>query len=81
LKLNLFASEIFVFTPKGEIKTIAQSATALDFAYSVHSDLGNHCIGAKVNHKLVPLSYKLNSGDQIEILTSKKQTPQLEWLD
>ncbi|MFT3752691.1 MAG: RelA/SpoT family protein [Paludibacter sp.] len=80
-KLNLFASEIFVFTPKGEIKTIAQGSTALDFAYSVHSDLGNHCIGAKVNHKLVPLSYKLNSGDQIEILTSKKQTPQLEWLD
>lgn len=80
-KLNLFASEIFVFTPKGEIKTIAQGATALDFAYSVHSDLGNHCIGAKVNHKLVPLNYKLNSGDQIEILTSKKQTPQQEWLD
>jgi len=80
-KLNLFASEIFVFTPKGEIKTIAQGATALDFAYSVHSDLGNHCIGAKVNHKLVPLSYRLNSGDQIEILTSKKQTPQTEWLD
>ena len=80
-KLNLFASEIFVFTPKGEIKTIAQGATALDFAYSVHSDLGNHCIGAKVNHKLVPLSYKLKSGDQIEILTSKKQVPQPEWLD
>ncbi|HLP05464.1 MAG TPA: RelA/SpoT family protein [Paludibacter sp.] len=80
-KLNLFASEIFVFTPKGEIKTIAQGATALDFAYSVHSDLGNHCIGAKVNHKLVPLSYKLNSGDQVEILTSKKQTPQNEWLE
>ena len=80
-KLNLFASEIFVFTPKGEIKTIAQGSTALDFAYSVHSDLGNHCIAAKVNHKLVPLSYKLNSGDQIEILTSKKQTPQPEWLD
>lgn len=80
-KLNLFASEIFVFTPKGEIKTIAQGATALDFAYSVHSELGNHCIGAKVNHKLVPLSYKLNSGDQIEILTTKKQTPQTEWLE
>ena len=80
-KLNLFASEIFVFTPKGEIKTIAHGATALDFAYSVHSDLGNHCIGAKVNHKLVPLSYVLNSGDQIEILTTKKQTPQPEWLD
>ncbi|MEI6754540.1 MAG: RelA/SpoT family protein [Paludibacter sp.] len=80
-KLNLFASEIFVFTPKGEIKTIAQGATALDFAYTVHSELGNHCIGAKVNHKLVPLNYKLNSGDQIEILTSRKQTPQPEWLD
>ena len=80
-KLNLFASEIFVFTPKGEIKTIALGATALDFAYTVHSELGNHCIGAKVNHKLVPLNYKLNSGDQIEILTSKKQTPQPEWLD
>ncbi|MEI6556585.1 MAG: RelA/SpoT family protein [Paludibacter sp.] len=80
-KLNLFASEIFVFTPKGEIKTIALGATALDFAYNVHSELGSHCIGAKVNHKLVPLNYKLNSGDQIEILTSKKQTPQPEWLD
>jgi len=80
-KLNLFAAEIFVFTPKGEIKTIAQGATALDFAFSLHSDLGNHCIGAKVNHKLVPLSYKLSSGDQVEILTSKKQTPQPEWID
>ncbi len=80
-KLNLFASEIFVFTPKGEIKTIAQGATALDFAFSLHSDLGIHCIGAKVNHKLVPLSYTLNSGDQVEIITSKKQTPQHEWLE
>ncbi|HEY5508554.1 MAG TPA: RelA/SpoT family protein [Paludibacter sp.] len=80
-KLNLFASEIFVFTPRGEIKTIPQGATALDFAFSLHSDLGNHCIGAKVNHKLVPLSYTLNSGDQVEILTTKKQTPQFEWLD
>jgi GTP pyrophosphokinase len=80
-KLNLFASEIFVFTPKGEIKTIPQGSTALDFAYSIHSELGNHCIAAKVNHKLVPLTYKLSSGDQIEILTSKKQSPQPEWLD
>lgn len=80
-KLNLFASEIFVFTPKGEIKTIGQGATALDFAYFLHTELGNHCIGAKVNHKLVPLTYKLSSGDQIEILTSKKQTPQPEWLE
>lgn len=78
-KLNLFASEIFVFTPKGEIKTLAMGSTALDFAFDLHSDLGMHCIGAKVNHKLVPLSYRLNSGDQVEILTSRKQTPQPEW--
>ncbi len=80
-KLNLYASEIFVFTPKGEIKTLASGSTALDFAFDLHSDLGMRCIGAKVNHKLVPLSYKLNSGDQVEILTSKKQTPQPEWVN
>jgi GTP diphosphokinase / guanosine-3',5'-bis(diphosphate) 3'-diphosphatase len=80
-KLNLFASEIFVFTPKGDIKTIAAGATALDFAYMLHSNIGDHCIGAKVNHKLVPLSYLLNSGDQIEIITARKQTPQPEWLN
>lgn len=80
-KLNLFATEIFVFTPKGEIKTLPQGATALDFAFSLHSDLGLHCIGAKVNHKLVPLSHVLDSGDQVEILTSKKQSPHTEWLN
>jgi len=80
IKLNLFAQEIFVFTPKGEIRTLAQGATALDFAYDLHSDIGDHCIGAKVNHKLVPLSQKLNSGDQVEILTSKSQQPKSEWL-
>ncbi len=80
-KLNLFASEIFVFTPKGEIKTIPQGSTALDFAFALHSDLGEHCIGAKVNHKLVPLSHTLQSGDQVEILTSRKQQPQPEWID
>ena len=80
-KLNLFASEIFVFTPKGEIKTIPQGSTALDFAFDIHSDLGEHCIGAKVNHKLVPLSHTLQSGDQVEILTSKKQLPHPEWID
>lgn len=63
IKLNLFASEIFVFTPKGEIKTMPQNCTALDFAFSIHTFLGSHCIGAKVNHKLVPLSHKLQSGD------------------
>ncbi len=80
-KLNLFASEIFVFTPSGEIKTIPQGSTALDFAFSLHTDMGTHCIGAKVNHKLVPLSYVLNSGDQVEILTSKKQMPEPEWIN
>jgi GTP pyrophosphokinase len=80
-KLNLFASEIFVFTPKGDIKTIAKGSTALDFAFTLHSDLGLKCIGAKVNHKLVPLSHNLLSGDQVEILTSRKQAPQSDWLD
>ncbi len=80
-KLNLFASEIFVFTPKGDIKTIPQGSTALDFAFLLHSDLGEHCIGAKVNHKLVPLNHPLQSGDQVEILTSKKQQPQTEWIN
>ncbi len=80
-KLNLFATEIFVFTPKGEIKTMPQGSTALDFAFYLHTDLGFQCIGAKVNYKLEPLSHVLNSGDQIEVLTSKKQTPQPEWLN
>lgn len=79
IKLNLFASEIFVFTPKGELKTMPQNATALDFAFSLHTDIGSHCIGAKVNHKLVPLSHKLQSGDQVEILTSKSQRVQPQW--
>lgn len=81
IKLNLFASEIFVFTPKGEIKTMPQNCTALDFAFSIHTFLGSHCIGAKVNHKLVPLSHKLQSGDQVEILTSKSQKVQPSWIN
>ena len=81
VKMNLFASEIFVFTPKGEIKTLPQGATALDFAYTIHTRIGDHCLGAKVNHKLVPLSQKLFSGDQIEILTSQSVFPQAEWLN
>ena len=80
IKLNLFASEIFVFTPKGEIKTMPTGSTALDFAFSIHTFLGSHCIGAKVNHKLVPLSHKLQSGDQVEILTSKSQHVQPSWV-
>lgn len=79
IKLNLFASEIFVYTPKGELKTMPQNSTALDFAFSLHTDIGSHCIGAKVNHKLVPLSHKLQSGDQVEILTSKSQRVQPQW--
>ena len=80
-KLNLFAQEVFVFTPKGEIKTMPLGSTALDFAFMLHSELGEHCIGAKVNHALVPLSYRLKGGDQIEVLTSNSQHPQKEWLN
>ena len=79
-KLNLFAEEIFAFTPKGEMKTLPVNATALDFAFEIHTQVGEKCIGAKVNHKLVPLSYKLKSGDQVEVLTSNKQTPKEDWL-
>ena len=81
IKLNLFASEIFVFTPKGEIKTMPAGCTALDFAFEIHTFLGSHCIGAKVNHKLVPLSHKLQSGDQVEILSSKSQHVQPSWIN
>ncbi|MDE5638806.1 MAG: RelA/SpoT family protein [Odoribacter sp.] len=80
-KLNLYAKEIRVFTPRGHMKTLPKGATALDFAYDIHTEIGNSCIGAKVNHKLVPMSYQLQSGDQVEILTSDKQHPQKEWLD
>ena len=81
IKLNLFATEIFVFTPKGEIKTMPSGCTALDFAFSIHTFLGSHCIGAKVNHKLVPLSHKLQSGDQVEIITSKSQHVHESWVN
>jgi len=80
-KLNLFSDEIFVFTPKGELRTLPMSSTALDFAYSIHSQVGNNCLGAKVNHKLVPLSHTLKSGDQVEIITSSKQHPKTDWLN
>ena len=81
IKLNLFASEIFVFTPKGEIKTMPANCTVLDFAFSIHTFLGSHCIGAKVNHKLVPLSHHLKSGDQVEVLSSKSQHVQPSWIN
>lgn len=77
---NLFNEEVFVFTPKGELKTLPHGATALDFAFDIHSEIGAKCLGAKVNNKLVPLNYILNNGDQVEILTSSKQKPSEDWL-
>ena len=80
-KLNLFADEVIVFTPKGDLKKLPLRSTILDFAYNIHSELGNKCIGAKVNHKLVSLNYALKTGDQVEIINSKKQTPKEDWLE
>ncbi|MDO4715813.1 MAG: RelA/SpoT family protein [Bacteroidales bacterium] len=79
-KLNLFASEILVFTPKGDIKTLPTGATVLDFAFTIHSFIGSHCMGAKVNHRLVPISHVLSSGDQVEVITSQQQHVKREWL-
>jgi len=81
IKLNLFASELNVFTPKGDILTLPQGATVLDFAFAIHSMVGSHCIGGKVNHRLVPMSHRLANGDQIEILTSQSQTIQPDWMN
>jgi GTP pyrophosphokinase len=80
-KLNLYAEEMYIFTPTGELKTLPKNATALDFAFDIHGDIGRKCIGAKVNHKLVPLNHILSSGDQVEIITSNKQKPKEAWLD
>jgi len=79
-RLNLYDEEIYVFTPKGDLFTLPKDATPVDFAFSIHTEVGYHCIGAKVNAKMVPLSYKLRSGDQIEVITSKKQTPNPDWI-
>jgi len=79
-KLNLFNDEIYVFTPKGELRVLPIGSTILDFAYDIHSDIGSKCIGAKVNNRLMPLSYQLKNGDQLEIITSSKQKPNEEWL-
>lgn len=79
IKLNLFASEIVVFTPKGELVTLPKDASVLDMAFTLHTEIGTHCIAGKVNHKLMPLSHKLASGDQVEILTSQSQQPQPDW--
>lgn len=79
-KLNLFADEIYIFTPRGDLRVLPTGATILDFAYDIHTDIGDKCIGAKVNNRLVPLSYQLQSGDQVEIITSTKQKPNEEWI-
>ena len=79
-KLNLFNDEIYVFTPKGELRVLPTRSTILDFAYDIHTDIGDKCIGAKVNNRLMPLSYQLQNGDQLEIITSSKQKPNEEWL-
>ena len=81
IKLNLYSKEVFVFTPKGDIKILPIGATALDFAFSVHTDLGMKCLGAKINGKLVPISYVLQNGDQIDILSSQNQKPKADWLE
>lgn len=80
-KLNLYSKEIYVFTPKGELKSLPKGATALDFAFSIHSEVGLHTRGAKVNGRLVPLNYPLNSGDQVEVITSQSQKPSIHWLE
>jgi len=80
-KMNLFSDEIFIFTPKGALIQLPLNATALDFAFEIHTDVGASCIGAKVNHKLVPLGHKLQNGDQVEVITSSKQTPKEDWLN
>lgn len=80
VKIDLFAEDVFVFTPKGEVKQLSHGATPLDFAYAVHSDVGNKCVGAKVNGKIVPLKHRLKSGDTIEVITSPSQTPSKDWL-
>ena len=81
IKLNLFSSEIYVFTPKGDLKQLPKGATVLDLAFDIHSELGMHCLAGKVNHKLVPMSHQLESGDQVEIITSESQNPEEEWLE
>lgn len=81
IKLNLFSSEIYVFTPAGDLITLPSGSTVLDMAFAIHSELGSHCVAGKISHKLMPISYKLDSGDQVEIITSESQSPQPEWLE
>ena len=78
-KLNLYQDEIYVFTPKGDLRILPKNSTPVDFAFEIHSEVEFHCIGAKVNGKIVPLNYKLTSGDQVDIITSKHQMPNRDW--
>lgn len=80
VKLELFHDVVYVFTPKGTVKELPKDSTPVDFAYAIHTEVGDHCVGAKVNGKIVPLKYELESGDTIEILTSPNQTPHKDWL-
>ena len=81
LKVDLFEDEVFVFTPKGEVKNLSAGSTPLDFAYSIHTDVGHRCVGAKVNGKIVPLHYQLRSGDIVEVMTAKQgRGPSRDWL-
>lgn len=80
IKLNLFSAEIYVFTPKGDLITLPAGSTVLDMAFAIHTQLGTHCIAGKINHRLVPISHRLGSGDQVEIITSESQSPQPEWM-
>lgn len=81
LKIDLFEDEVFVFTPKGDVKTLPSGATPIDFAFDVHTDVGLRCFGAKVNGRIVPLNYVLKNGDFVEILTSKTASPSQDWLN
>ncbi len=80
LKLDLFENQVFIFSPKGDVYSLPAAATPLDFAYQVHTDVGNHCVGAKVNGKIVPLDYHLKNGDICEVLVNKNARPSLDWL-
>lgn len=81
VQMDLFPNEVYVFTPRGEVKEFPKGATPIDFAYSIHSEIGEKCIGARVNNKMVPLKYQLQNGDTVEIITSKRQHPRKDWLD